>query len=285
MRLQFWTVSPFFFFFLLDGNESVCRHFWWVSTLSWHYECETLRFRNHSSWISSTAGLRLFARHAPQFSSGLIAHYREVFDAMSKLCGHINHEMKKTSYYALEAFLKQVTLVFIQQTFHCKKFRDRVVWILARRICRFRYSWRKMLRSTRASWSSSCKSSATSLRPWSPPTKNSPSPYEDMDCLQLWVCVSGKKNGNFVGCTNLILSLFKPCKKVCPQDVELMYTELIQRCKQMYLTESDGEDESFYQLPSFLDSVASVLIHLDKVTNSGTHHTPLCLASGPLRFF
>lgn len=45
-----------------------------------------------------------------------------------------------------------------------------------------------------------------------------------------------------------------------------MYTELIQRCKQMYLTESDGEDDGFYQLPSFLDSIASVLIHLDKVT-------------------
>lgn len=44
-----------------------------------------------------------------------------------------------------------------------------------------------------------------------------------------------------------------------------MYTELIQRCKQMYLTESDGDDDSFYQLPSFLDSIASVLVHLDKV--------------------
>lgn len=47
-----------------------------------------------------------------------------------------------------------------------------------------------------------------------------------------------------------------------------MYTELIQRCKQMYLTESDGEDDSFYQLPSFLDSIASVIIHLDKVNAS-----------------
>lgn len=52
-----------------------------------------------------------------------------------------------------------------------------------------------------------------------------------------------------------------------------MYTELIQRCKQMYLTESDGEDDSFYQLPSFLDSIASVLIHLDKVwPNLEQHH-------------
>lgn len=58
----------------------------------------------------------------------------------------------------------------------------------------------------------------------------------------------------------------QPCKKVCQHDVDLMYTELIQRCKIMYLTESDGDDEdSFYQLPSFLDSIASILIHLDKV--------------------
>ena len=62
----------------------------------------------------------------------------------------------------------------------------------------------------------------------------------------------------------LLLPL-QPCKVVCPQDVDLMYVELIQRCKQMYLTETDREDESVYQLPSFLDSIASVLIHLDKV--------------------
>lgn len=52
---------------------------------------------------------------------------------------------------------------------------------------------------------------------------------------------------------------------VCPQDVDLMYTELIQRCKQMYLTESDRDNDNIYQLPSFLDSIASVLVHLDKV--------------------
>ncbi|XP_062395733.1 DNA-dependent protein kinase catalytic subunit-like [Sardina pilchardus] len=56
-----------------------------------------------------------------------------------------------------------------------------------------------------------------------------------------------------------------PCKVVCPQDVDLMYTELIQRCKQMYLTESDRDDDNIYQLPSFLDSIASVLVHLDKI--------------------
>lgn len=58
-----------------------------------------------------------------------------------------------------------------------------------------------------------------------------------------------------------------------------MYTELIQRCKQMYLTESDGEEDSLYQLPSFLDSIASVLIHLDKVTNSLTDELQIWIFS------
>lgn len=58
--------------------------------------------------MSQTAGLRLIARHAYQFSSCLMENYRSLFEVMSKLCGHINAEMKKTSYYALESFLKQV---------------------------------------------------------------------------------------------------------------------------------------------------------------------------------
>lgn len=67
-----------------------------------------------------------------------------------------------------------------------------------------------------------------------------------------------------------------------------MYTELIQRCKIMYLTESDREEEGYFQLPSFLDSIASILIHLDKVVQSEAteeggavevHH--LCLPSLP----
>lgn len=49
-----------------------------------------------------------------------------------------------------------------------------------------------------------------------------------------------------------------------------MYTELIQRCKIMYLTESDGDEDVDFQLPSFLDSIASILIHLDKVARSNT---------------
>ncbi|KAM8822809.1 DNA-dependent protein kinase catalytic subunit isoform 1-T1 [Spinachia spinachia] len=158
------------------------------------------------------AGLRLLAKHASQFSSCLMDHYKSLFEDMSKLCGHINAEMKKTSFYALEAFLKQVALVVAENIEEHKG--------------KLKFFMQKFCGIIRT-----------------------------MDSTHKELSIAIRGYGFFA----------TPCKKVCPQDVDLMYTELIQRCKQMYLTESDGEDDSFYQLPSFLDSIASVLIHLDKI--------------------
>ncbi|CAH2285137.1 DNA-dependent kinase catalytic subunit [Pelobates cultripes] len=56
-----------------------------------------------------------------------------------------------------------------------------------------------------------------------------------------------------------------PCKAVNEKDVDFMYVELIQRCKQTYLTEADTEEENVYQLPNFLQSIASVILHLDSI--------------------
>ncbi|XP_006204718.2 DNA-dependent protein kinase catalytic subunit isoform X2 [Vicugna pacos] len=56
-----------------------------------------------------------------------------------------------------------------------------------------------------------------------------------------------------------------PCKAVNAQDVDFMYVELIQRCKQLFLTEAETAEDHVYQMPSFLQSVASVLRHLDTV--------------------
>ncbi|XP_038580578.1 DNA-dependent protein kinase catalytic subunit [Micropterus salmoides] len=165
------------------------------------------------------AGLRLFARHASQFSSCLMDHYRDLFEVMSKLCGHINAEMKKTSYYALEAFLKQVAMLVAE---NIEEHKTKLKFFM-QKFCGI---------------------------------------IKTMDSTHKELSIAIRGYGFFAA----------PCKKVCPQDVDLMYTELIQRCKQMYLTESDGEDDSFYQLPSFLDSIASVLIHLDKIPEV---YTPL----------
>uniref|UniRef100_A0A3B4ZYV0 DNA-dependent protein kinase catalytic subunit n=1 Tax=Stegastes partitus TaxID=144197 RepID=A0A3B4ZYV0_9TELE len=165
------------------------------------------------------AGLRLFSKHASQFSSCLMDHYRALFEIMSKLCGHINAEMKKTSYYALEAFLKQVAMLVAE---NIEEHKSKLKFFM-QKFCGI---------------------------------------IKTMDSTHKELSIAIRGYGFFAA----------PCKKVCPQDVDLMYTELIQRCKQMYLTESDGEDDSFYQLPSFLDSIASVLIHLDKIPEV---YTPL----------
>uniref|UniRef100_A0A8C7HZ68 DNA-dependent protein kinase catalytic subunit n=1 Tax=Oncorhynchus kisutch TaxID=8019 RepID=A0A8C7HZ68_ONCKI len=163
-------------------------------------------------FLRFVAGLRLVAKHAAQFSHLLMDHYRALFDVMSKLCGHINQEMKKTSYYALESFLKQVAL---QVAENVEEHKGKLKFFM-QKFCAI---------------------------------------IKTMDSTHKELSIAIRGYGFFAA----------PCKVVCPQDVDLMYTELIQRCKQMYLTESDGEEDKVYQLPSFLDSIASVIIHLDKI--------------------
>uniref|UniRef100_A0A4W4HQJ6 DNA-dependent protein kinase catalytic subunit n=1 Tax=Electrophorus electricus TaxID=8005 RepID=A0A4W4HQJ6_ELEEL len=158
------------------------------------------------------AGLRLFAKHASQFSSCLMDHCRTLFEVMSKLCGHINVEMRKTSYKALEAFLKQVSMHVAGDV---KQHQGKMKFFM-QKFC---------------------------------------SIIRTMDSTNKELSIAIRGYGLFAA----------PCKAVCPQDVDLMYTELIQRCKQMYLTESDRDDDNVYQLPSFLDSIASVLMQLDRI--------------------
>ncbi|XP_013210333.1 DNA-dependent protein kinase catalytic subunit [Microtus ochrogaster] len=56
-----------------------------------------------------------------------------------------------------------------------------------------------------------------------------------------------------------------PCKVINAKDVDFMYVELIQRCKQMFLTQTEASEDHVYQMPSFLQSIASVLLYLDTV--------------------
>ncbi|XP_047579539.1 DNA-dependent protein kinase catalytic subunit isoform X1 [Lutra lutra] len=56
-----------------------------------------------------------------------------------------------------------------------------------------------------------------------------------------------------------------PCKVVNAKDVDFMYVELIQRCKQLFLTQIDTVDDHVYHMPSFLQSIASVLLYIDTV--------------------
>ncbi|XP_068381983.1 DNA-dependent protein kinase catalytic subunit isoform X2 [Eschrichtius robustus] len=69
------------------------------------------------------------------------------------------------------------------------------------------------------------------------------------------LCIAVRGYGLFAG----------PCKVINPEDVGFTFVELVQRCRQLFLTETDTAEDHVYQMPSFLQSVASVLLHLDTV--------------------
>ncbi|XP_054840598.1 DNA-dependent protein kinase catalytic subunit [Eublepharis macularius] len=158
------------------------------------------------------AGLHLFSKHAVQFSTCLLDNYVSLFEVMSKWCGHLNAELRKAGNSALDAFLKQISVMVAKDAeMHKNKlkfFMEQFYGII-----------RKM----------------------------------DSSNKELSIAIRGY--GLFAA----------PCKAINSKDVDFMYVELLQRCKQMYLTEAETIDDHVYQLPSFLQSIASVIFHLDTV--------------------
>ncbi|KAI5273209.1 Dna-Dependent Protein Kinase Catalytic Subunit [Manis pentadactyla] len=158
------------------------------------------------------AGLCLFTQHASQFSTCLLDNYISLFEVLSTWCSHINIELKKAAYSALESFLKQVSLMVAKDAeMHKSKlqyFMEQFYGII----------------------------------------KNVDSNSKDLS-----IAIRGY--GLFAG----------PCKVINAKDVDFMYVELIQRCKQLFLTQLDTVDDYVYQMPSFLQSIASVLLYLDTV--------------------
>ncbi|KAM9626909.1 DNA-dependent protein kinase catalytic subunit isoform 2-T2 [Trichechus inunguis] len=159
-----------------------------------------------------SAGLRLFALHASQFSTCLLDNYVSLFDLLSKWCGHTNAELKKAAHAALEAFLKQVSFMVARDAERNKS-----------TLQYFMKQFYEIIRNT------------------------------DSSNKELSIAIRGY--GLFAG----------PCKAISAENVDWMYVELIQRCRQMFLTQTDTSDDHVYQMPSFLQSIASVLLYLDTV--------------------
>ncbi|XP_056377813.1 DNA-dependent protein kinase catalytic subunit isoform X2 [Hyla sarda] len=158
------------------------------------------------------AGLNLLAQHASQFNTYLMDTYRTVFEVMSKWCGHLNHEVKKSAFAAMDSFLKQIALLVTNDAVAHK---DKLQF--------FMEQFYKIIRK--------------------------------MDCSNKELSIAIRGYGFFAA----------PCKAVNAKDVDFMYLELIQCCKQMYLTEAETEDDNVYQLPNFLQAIASVILHMDSI--------------------
>ncbi|XP_060099810.1 DNA-dependent protein kinase catalytic subunit [Heteronotia binoei] len=157
-------------------------------------------------------GLHLFSVHAFQFSICLLDNYVSLFEVMSKWCGHQNAELRKAGNSALDAFLKQISVMVAKDT---EMHKSKLNYFMKQ----FYSIIRKM----------------------------------DSSNKELSIAIRGY--GLFAA----------PCKAINSKDVDFMYVELLQRCKQMYLTEAETLDDHVYQLPSFLQSIASVIFHLDTI--------------------
>ncbi|XP_045147611.1 DNA-dependent protein kinase catalytic subunit [Echinops telfairi] len=159
-----------------------------------------------------SAGLRLFALHASQFSTCLLDNYMSLFEVISKWCGHTNVELKKAAHAALESFLKQVSVTVSADAERHKS--------------TLQYFMKQFYEIIR-----------------------------NMDSSNKELAIAIRGYGLFAG----------PCKAISAENVDWMYVELLQRCRQMFLTQTDTAEDHTYQLPSFLQSIASVLLYLDTV--------------------
>ncbi|XP_048363545.1 DNA-dependent protein kinase catalytic subunit isoform X2 [Sphaerodactylus townsendi] len=158
------------------------------------------------------AGLHLFSVHAVQFSTCLLDNCVSLFEVMSKWCGHQNAELRKAGNSALDAFLKQISVMVAKDA---EMHKSTLNYFMKQ----FYGIIRKM----------------------------------DSSNKELSIAIRGY--GLFAA----------PCKAISSKDVDFMYVELLQRCKQIYLTEAETIDDHVYQLPSFLQSIASVIFHLDAI--------------------
>ena len=48
-------------------------------------------------------------------------------------------------------------------------------------------------------------------------------------------------------------------------DVTYMFTRMLRRCKQIFFTQSDVNEDRISQLPSFVDALASIVKEMDEV--------------------
>uniref|UniRef100_A0A803SLW3 DNA-dependent protein kinase catalytic subunit n=1 Tax=Anolis carolinensis TaxID=28377 RepID=A0A803SLW3_ANOCA len=195
---------------MLDNSEKLFRAYLGeLKTQVMYVESAKLYLNLNFCFV---AGLQLFSKHSVQFSTCLLENYVSLFEVMSKWCGHQNVEVKKAAHSALDAFLKQISVMVANDV---KMHESKLHYFMEQ----FYGIIRKM----------------------------------DVSNKELSIAIRGY--GLFAA----------PCKAISPKDVDFMYVELLQRCKQMYLTETETIDDHVYQLPSFLQSIASVIFHLDEI--------------------
>ena len=55
-----------------------------------------------------------------------------------------------------------------------------------------------------------------------------------------------------------------------PEDLQFMFSEMVQRSEQLFFTPVESMDERLFHLPLFLEALASIVKEVDEVSYKGT---------------
>lgn len=70
----------------------------------------------------------------------------------------------------------------------------------------------------------------------------------------------------------------QPCKiYMKPEDLQFMFSEMVQRSEQLFFTPVESMDERLFHLPLFLEALASIVKEVDEVwTSTPLHLLVIC---------
>ncbi|KAI0227633.1 DNA-dependent protein kinase catalytic subunit [Lamellibrachia satsuma] len=173
----------------------------------------------HSRFEMLKSALRLFARHAGQFSEYLLDDHKAMFEKFSYWSRHNNRDVCLAGTTAMETFLQQVSSALVSQA--AQGSRDAAAFKF------FIKEFRRIMDS---------------------PQSNSKE-----------ISLAIKGYGFFAAPCKIFLSV---------EDVKFMFNEMMQRSEQVFFGQTEVTDDTVFNLPSFLEALASILKELEEISET-----------------
>ncbi|XP_069123844.1 DNA-dependent protein kinase catalytic subunit-like [Argopecten irradians] len=166
-----------------------------------------------------SAGLKLFTKHAAQFSLYLIEDYQGMYDKLRYWSRHHNRDMLHLGLSAIEAFLGQISEMLVTRAEEGHK--EGAVFKF------FIQEFRTLMNNT----SASAKEVSLAIRGYG--------------------------------------LLAAPCKTFLKQaDVQFMFSEMMSKSEQQFLSQDENLEERLFNLPSYLEALGNIIKQLDEISET-----------------
>ncbi|XP_033751348.1 DNA-dependent protein kinase catalytic subunit-like [Pecten maximus] len=166
-----------------------------------------------------SAGLKLFTKHAAQFSLYLIEDYQGMYDKLRYWSRHHNRDMLHLGLSAIEAFLGQISEMLVTRAEEGHK--EGAVFKF------FIQEFRTLMNNT----SASAKEVSLAIRGYG--------------------------------------LLAAPCKTFLKQaDVQFMFSEMMSKSEQQFLSQDENLEERMFNLPSYLEALGNIIKQLDEISET-----------------